>query len=215
MGLEDIPPGTLLHRDVREALCERLRDMYSKGWVSGTGGGICTRIGDELLLAPTGVHKERVKPYDLFSKNLKTGELSKPINAGIKPSECTPIFEAIIESCGAGAVAHSHGEYSVLAADLSASDFLIIKNLEMLKGVEGCNNQEPHQVPIISNTAREINLTGAVRNALEDPRFNKSYCILVRDHGAYIWGSDLDQVKKHLEVYDSLFRTTWKRASMK
>ena len=49
----------------RELLCEMLRLFYDKGWVSGTGGGICARLDDgRLLVAPTGVHKERVQPDD-------------------------------------------------------------------------------------------------------------------------------------------------------
>src|SRR5947209_1947443 len=52
---------------LRELLCELLRLFYQKGWVSGTGGGICADFGSNtVLMAPTGVHKERVKPSDLF-----------------------------------------------------------------------------------------------------------------------------------------------------
>ena len=45
----------------RGLLVELLRDFHRRGWLSGTGGGICGPSDDGgLLLAPTGVHKERV-----------------------------------------------------------------------------------------------------------------------------------------------------------
>ena len=45
----------------RRLLVELLGVFYDKGWVSGTGGGICGPAdGGGLLLAPSGVHKERV-----------------------------------------------------------------------------------------------------------------------------------------------------------
>ncbi len=38
----------------RELLVELLGDFYAKGWISGTGGGICGPAdGGGLLLAPT------------------------------------------------------------------------------------------------------------------------------------------------------------------
>ena len=60
-------------RSTRELLCELLRLFYVKNWVSGTGGGICGVIESDgepgkVLVAPTGVHKERVVPADLFDE---------------------------------------------------------------------------------------------------------------------------------------------------
>jgi voltage-gated potassium channel len=53
--------------ETRLLLVEQLRAFYGRDWVSGTGGGICGPSEDgNLLVAPTGVHKERVQPEDLF-----------------------------------------------------------------------------------------------------------------------------------------------------
>jgi ribulose-5-phosphate 4-epimerase/fuculose-1-phosphate aldolase len=40
---------------------------------------------------------------------------------------------------------------------------------------------------------------------LSDERFAASYAIAVRDHGAYLWGADPWEAKKHAEVYHFLF----------
>jgi ribulose-5-phosphate 4-epimerase/fuculose-1-phosphate aldolase len=66
-------------------------------------------------------------------------------------------------------------------------------------------NEDVHLVPVIGNTSREPELVGAVESVLTDARFAKACAIGVRDHGAYIWGSDVWEAKKHTEVYHFLF----------
>jgi methylthioribulose-1-phosphate dehydratase len=191
----------------RELLCEMLRLFYDKGWVSGTGGGICATVtGGRLLVAPTGVHKERVQPDDLFLVDPATGTILHPPRLEtLRPSECTPIFRAVIRARGAGSVVHSHALSAVLAADLAEGGAVSIRGFEMLKGINGWSWGEEHLLPVIVNTPREPELVDQAERALAEPRFNPAYAIMVRDHGAYIWGSDVWEAKRHTEVYHFLF----------
>ena len=192
----------------RLLVCEFLRLFYNNGWVTGTGGGIsAVFVEGQVLTAPTGVHKERVLPADLFVVNSNNAEiLRSPKNKTLRLSECAPIFCQIIQRRGAGAVLHSHALSTVLAADISDSkDSLSIEGLEMLKGIANENNKSRHIVPIVSNTMYERELCAAIEGALADEAFSRSYCILVRDHGAYIWGKDIWETKRHAEVYHFLF----------
>lgn len=185
-----------------------LRLFYVKDWVSGTGGGICGRpSGREVLIAPTGVHKERVRPSDFFTVTPSTGKiLKKPRDKSLELSECSSIFCEIINARGAGSVMHSHALSAVLAGDLShGGDRFIVEGFEMLKGIRGLRNSDKHPVPVISNTLQESELASRIKNVLRKPDFEFTYCILVRDHGAYIWGGDVWEVKRHAEVYHYLF----------
>jgi methylthioribulose-1-phosphate dehydratase len=197
----------------RELLCEMLRLFYDKGWVSGTGGGICAQVAGGVLLAPTGVHKERVRPEDFFVVSPADGSvLRAATDPGLRPSECNSIFCAVIRTRGAGSVVHSHALSAVLAADLVDGGALSIAGFEMLKGIRGIANRDEHVVPVIANTPRESELTGQVEVALADPRYAAAATILVRDHGAYIWGSDVWEAKRHTEVYHFLFEAVRARA---
>ena len=198
----------------RELLCELLRAFYVREWVSGTGGGICALDPDgNMLLAPTGVHKERVQPPDFFVIDPRDGSVVRPAaDPSLRPSECNAIFRAAIAERDAASVMHSHSLSSVLAADLATGDHITIRDLEMLKGSRGLTNRDTHHVPVITNTPREFELTDQVEAALKDPRFDATYAILVRDHGAYIWGADLWETKRHAEVYHFLFEATVARA---
>lgn len=209
-----MPPLTLApdleERAQRELLCEMLRLFYDKGWVSGTGGGICGTISEgQVLLAPTGVHKERVRPEDFFVVDSADGSIVRAaIDPALRPSECNAVFRAVIRGRAAGSVVHSHALSAVLAADLANDDMLVIRRLEMLKGISGATNSADHLVPVIRNTAREYELAGAVTAVLSEPRFAGAAAILVRDHGAYIWGADIWDAKRHTEVYHFLFEAT-------
>ena len=192
--------------DTRELLCELLRLFYDKGFVSGTGGGICAlESPGRLLLAPTGVHKELVKPSDLFVVDADTGAVIEPAaNPALKPSECSEIFRAIIRDRGATSVVHSHALSAVLACD-TPDDAVVIEHLEMLKGIPGVTNTDTHLVPIVTNTPREPELTGDIERVLADERFASAHAVGVRDHGAYLWGDDVMDAKKLTEVYHFLF----------
>jgi methylthioribulose-1-phosphate dehydratase len=194
-----------------EMLCALLRDWHARSWVSGTGGGICGPTEDgNLFLAPTGVHKELVRPTDFFVVSPWDGSvLREPQTHGLRPSECNSIFCLIARERGARSVAHSHGLQAVLAADVAdGADHIAISDLEMLKGVTGLTNQDDHLVPVINNTAREPELVAGLRTILADPRFASAQAVLVRDHGAYIWGDDIWVAKRHVEVYHFLFEAT-------
>jgi len=205
-------------RNTRLLVCDFLRLFYNNGWVTGTGGGICaTSATGQVLTAPTGVHKERVQPADLFVVNSHNGEiLRSPKKQLLRLSECAPIFCQIIERRCAGAVLHSHALSTVLAADASdTKDYLSIEGLEMLKGIANEHNKSRHIVPIVSNTMYERELCVAIEGALTDEAYSRSYCILVRDHGAYIWGKDIWETKRHAEVYHFLFEAVVARKQIR
>jgi methylthioribulose-1-phosphate dehydratase len=201
-------------QETREFLCELLLLFYGKGWVSGTGGGICALNPEgRMLLAPTGVHKERIQPPDFFVIDTRDGSVIEPAaDPALRPSECNAIFTAAIRERDAGSVMHSHALSAVLAADLAGDgDTIAIKDLEMLKGIRGVTNKDVHLLPVITNTPRESQLTDQVEAVLKEDRFAASYAILDRDHGAYIWGSDPWETKRHTEVYHFLFEATLAR----
>ena len=199
--------------DTRQLLVELLRSFYAKGWVSGTGGGICgpaDDTGTRLLLAPTGVHKELVEVEDFFVVDTADGHVVEPAsNPALRPSECNSIFCLAARERGATSVVHSHALTSVLAGDLAGgADHIAIRDLEMLKGIPGLTNRDTHLVPVIRNTPREPELVEGLTRVLDDPRFASTFAVLVADHGAYIWGDDVMAAKRNAEVYHFLFEAT-------
>jgi methylthioribulose-1-phosphate dehydratase len=188
--------------DPRELICDLARSFYALGWVSGTGGGICIRNGEHVVLAPSGVQKERMRPEQLFTIALDGAVVERPEDETLRPSECISLFLKAINLRGAGAVIHSHSIHAMAATLLFDEEFSI-SHLEMIKGIQGMGYEDTLVVPIIENTARECDLADALEDAIL--RYPETSAVLVRRHGVYVWGSDWVQAKTHAECYDYLF----------
>jgi methylthioribulose-1-phosphate dehydratase len=186
-----------------ELICELARSFYDLGWVSGTGGGICIRSGDTVVIAPSAVQKERMAPEQMFTIALDGSILTRPDDPALKPSECSSLFLKAINLRGAGAVIHSHSLHAVMATLLFEAE-LAVSHLEMIKGIAGMGYHDRLVVPIIENTARECDLADALEEAIL--AYPATYAVLVRRHGVYVWGADWVQAKTHAECYDYLFR---------
>jgi methylthioribulose-1-phosphate dehydratase len=201
-------PGDTSEAATRQILVDQLRAFYAREWVSGTGGGICGPSEDgNLLVAPTGVHKELVEPEDLFVISVAdTSVVRAPADPTLRPSECGHIFTLLARERGVRSIVHTHALSAVLAGDLAVdTDHVVVERLEMLKGIRGLTNQHRHLVPVIDNTPREAQLVANVERMLADRRFDAAFGVLVRDHGCYVWGADVWEAKRHTEVYHYLF----------
>lgn len=87
--------------EAKDLICQLCRNFYSQGWVSGTGGGISMKAeGDKIVMAPSGVQKERMEPDDMFVLDAQGNVLHMPVARPppYKPpklSECAPLFTAV------------------------------------------------------------------------------------------------------------------------
>jgi methylthioribulose-1-phosphate dehydratase len=202
--MRDFPDVMTTHSEDPAALiCNLARSFYDLGWVSGTGGGICIRTGDRVVMAPSGVQKERMRPEEMFTVSLDGTIVERPEDPSLRLSECSSLFLKAINLRGAGAVIHSHSMNAVLATLLFDDEFSI-SHLEMIKGIEGMGYHDRLVVPIIENTARECDLADALEEAIV--AYPATQAVLVRRHGAYIWGRDSIRAKTQAECYDYLFR---------
>ncbi|KAL9612582.1 MAG: hypothetical protein Q9167_002833 [Letrouitia subvulpina] len=201
-------------------ICTLCRNFYALGWVTGTGGGTSIKQGSNIFIAPSGVQKELIKPMDIFvMDHQRRAYLRKPL--ALKPSACTPLFLAAFDR-GAGCCIHTHSQWAVLVTllverdaiqsgkDPNASCFEIEK-IEQIKGLPRGKNKEGMlgffdrlQVPIIENTAFEEDLTQSLEAAME--KFPDTYAVLVRRHGVYVWGDDVQKAKTQAESLDYIFR---------
>ena len=199
--------GSLANRETRELICELSRHFYSLGWATGTGGGISIRADGKIFMAPSGVQKEKLQPEDIFILD-DTGEiLESPNNSRLVVSACRPLFLHAYNIRNAGAVLHSHSMNAMMVTLLSGKTFRI-SGIEMMKGINGTGVFDTLEVPIIENTAAECDLADSLKEAILE--YPKSYAVLVRGHGVYVWGKDWVQAKTHTESYDYLFHAAIK-----
>jgi methylthioribulose-1-phosphate dehydratase len=186
----------------KHMIVELCRQMYGLGWATGTGGGISIRKDGRVYMAPSGVQKERIAEADIYELDEAGNVLAGPTRAGLKPSECSPLFFNAFRLRDAGAVLHSHSLNAMLCTLIFREHFECTE-IEMIKGLSGHGYYDRVQVPIIDNTARECDLADRMAAAME--AYPKSHAVLVRRHGVYIWGRDWAHAKTQAECYHYLF----------
>ncbi len=213
--------------DYKTLICEISRHLYTLGWVSGTGGGISIKDNEHVLIAPSGVEKEKINSSDIFTTDICGKIIEAPQNPMLKLSACTPLFLEIYKKRQAGAIIHSHSINAFLASKVAYKLFncnsvdcvklknhlsecnnsaiaeIILKEIEMLKGIKGQGYFDTHYVPVIKNTAQEEDLAEALAAALD--AYPEAYAVVVENHGVYVWGDSVTQAKTHAECYDYLF----------
>ena len=202
--------------DAKQLVAELCAGLYTQGHVSGTGGGISIRAGDKIVMAPSGVQKERMEPCDMYvldgSGQVELAPVAKPPpHKPPKLSECAPLFMSAYELRNAGAVLHGHSMNAMLASLMFEDEFQIT-HVEMIKGIAGHGFYDTLKVPIIENTARECELTDRLREAMQ--KYPKSYAVLVKRHGVYVWGDTWIQAKTQFESYEYLFETAVRMRGM-
>lgn len=89
--------------EAKKLVAELCANFYRLGWVSGTGGGLSMRAGPEgenVVMAPSGVQKERMTADDMFVLRKADGEevetpQSSTAARPLKLSECAPLFMSV------------------------------------------------------------------------------------------------------------------------
>ena len=200
-------------------ICSLCRSFYHMGWVTGTGGGTSIRKGEHIFIAPSGVQKELIHPSNIFVMEYKTRSyLRRPLD--LKPSACTPLFLAAFDR-GAKCCIHTHSQWAVLVTLLvermavqsgeSTKDRCFeIEMIEQIKGIPKGRGKgmlsyyDRLRIPIIENTAFEEDLTSSLEEAMD--KHPDSCACLVKRHGVYVWGDDVQQAKTQAERYVSRVR---------
>ena len=174
--------------------------------------------GDHIFIAPSGVQKELIQPSNIFvMEKSSRSYLRKPLD--LQPSACTPLFLAAFDR-GAGCCIHTHSQWAVLVTLLIERTAIQneekiedrcfeIEKIEQIKGVpKGRGKQgmlgyfDKLSVPIIENTAHEEDLTSRLEVAMD--QYPDSYAVLVRRHGVYVWGDNVQKAKTQAEWYVDL-----------
>ncbi|XP_036747545.1 methylthioribulose-1-phosphate dehydratase isoform X2 [Manis pentadactyla] len=173
----------------RYLIPELCKQFYHLGWVTGTGGGISLKHGNEIYIAPSGVQKERIQPEDMFVCDIHEQDISGPPPfKNLKKSQCTPLF--------------------MNAYTMRGREFKITHQ-EMIKGIRKCTSGGYYRyddmlvVPIIENTPEEKDLKERMASAMNE--YPDSCAVLVRRHGVYVWGKTWENAKTMCECYDYLF----------
>jgi len=111
---------------------------------------------------------------------------------------------------GVGAVLHTHSVWGTLLSDLYHGEgALRLHGYEMLKAFGGVpTHDHAVEVPIFENTQDIATLADAVAARMDDTEAPPFHGYLIRRHGLYTWGGDLEEARRHVEAFEFLFEVT-------
>jgi methylthioribulose-1-phosphate dehydratase len=186
----------------------------ARGYCPATSGNYSVRLDfASLLVTASGKHKGHLL-HDDFVVVDYDGRPVAPASAG-SPSAETPLHALMFRLDPAiGAVLHSHSVPStVLGLALTGAPELVLEGYEMLKALPGITTHEARAaLPIFDNTQDIPALAREVQRRWAGPPF-PGY--LVRGHGVYAWGRNVDAARHALEALEFLVACELERRKLR
>ncbi|MDQ8701773.1 class II aldolase/adducin family protein [Streptomyces sp. LHD-70] len=161
------------------------RRTADTGLVVGTSGNVSVRVGELILITPSGVPYERLAPEDLVAVDLDGNQ----VRGTLQPTSELPLHLAVYRSTPAGAVVHTHALHatavSTLVPELPPVHY-------MAADLGGPVRVAPYA--LYGTPELAAHLLDALRG--------RTACLL-QNHGAVTYGDTLDQ------AYDRTAQLEW------
>jgi L-fuculose-phosphate aldolase len=161
------------------------RRSVADGLVVGTSGNVSARVGDLVLVTPTGVPYDRLGPGDAVVVDL-TG---RQVGGELRPTSELPMHLAVYRATAARAIVHTHAPHATAVSTL----------VDRLPAVHYMAAALGGRIRVAEYaTYGSDRLAAAVLTALRD----RTGC-LMRNHGTLVYADTLDK------AYDNTAQLEW------
>jgi len=164
---------------------ETARRTAADGLVVGTSGNVSARVGDIVLVTPSGVPYDRLGPRDAVGVDIE----GRQVLGDLVPTSELPLHLAVYRDTDAAAVVHTHAVHATAVSTLVTEVPLVHYAAAMLGG--------PVRTAAYARYGTR-ELADAMLAALRD----RTACLL-RNHGTVAYGATLD------EAYDRTAQLEW------
>ena len=195
-----------------DSLREVGRIFWRRGWSLGTSSNysiVVQRDPLQLLVTASGKDKGRLGCSDFVRIN-DHGDAVQPNQP--KSSAESLLHLVAAQQPNVGCILHTHSVWSTELSELYFVDGGIrFEGYEMLKGLAGITTHETSfWLEIFDNTQDIPSLAEQVRRRLSDHE-QTCHGYLIRCHGLYTWGRDIDEARRHVEVLEFLLECAARR----
>jgi len=168
-----------------EAVVAAARRTAAEGLVVGTSGNVSLRVGDTVLVTPSGVPYDRLRPEDLTGVDPEGNQtLGK-----LTPTSELPLHLAVYRNTEAKAVVHTHAVHATAVSTLVTEVPSVHYAAAMLGGTVRVAPYARYGTPELA-----ANMLTALRD--------RTGCLLA-NHGTVTYGATLD------EAYDRTAQLEW------
>ncbi|MFF5170666.1 MULTISPECIES: class II aldolase/adducin family protein [Streptomyces] len=168
-----------------DAVVDTARRTAADGLVVGTSGNVSARVGDVVLVTPSGVPYDRLAPGDAVGVDLA----GRQVLGDMVPTSELPLHLAVYRHTDAAAVVHTHAVHATAVSTLVTEVPLVHYAAALLGG--------PVRTAAYARYGTR-ELADHMLTALRD----RTGCLL-RNHGTVTYGNTLDQ------AYDRTAQLEW------
>ncbi|MFF8967767.1 class II aldolase/adducin family protein [Streptomyces sp. NPDC014995] len=168
-----------------EALVVTARRTVADGLVVGTSGNVSVRVGDTVLVTPSGVPYDRLAPHDITGVGLD----GRQVLGTLVPTSELPMHLAVYRATDARAVVHTHAVHATAVSTL-------VTELPSVHYMTSALGGPVRVAPYATYGTQE--LAENTLHALTD----RTGCLL-QNHGTLTYGTTLDQ------AYDRTAQLEW------
>ncbi|MEU6126756.1 class II aldolase/adducin family protein [Streptomyces sp. NPDC047123] len=155
------------------------------GLVVGTSGNVSVRVGDTVLVTPSGVPYDRLRPEDVVGVDLR----GRQVLGDLAPTSELPLHLAIYRATDAEAVVHTHAVHATAVS-------MLVRELPAVHYMTGILGGPARVAPYALYGTEE--LAASMLEALRD----RTGCLL-QNHGTVTYGGTLSQ------AYDRTAQLEW------
>jgi len=203
-------------------LQETGRYFFDRGWSVGTSSNysvVCQRDPLQLIVTASGLDKGRLTAGDFVRVNFDAVQVDQegiPTTDQPRSSAETHLHVTVARRIpDVGSVLHTHSTWGTLLSDhFSAAGEIELTGYEMLKGLSGVKSHtHSEMIPVFDNTQDIPKLAEQVDARLQDESKPPIHGFLIHNHGLYTWGKDLDEARRHIEIFEFLFEVVGRKMS--
>jgi methylthioribulose-1-phosphate dehydratase len=168
--------------------------------VPATSGNFSMRLdGERLAITVSGSHKGRLSADEIMQVDLQGESLD-----GRRPSAETLLHTQIYARYPeTGVVLHPHSVSATVLSRL-CNEWLVLKDYELLKAFPGITTHAcTVRMPVFDNDQNIARLADKVDKCLSG--FDDLPGYLIRGHGFYTWGRNVDEAMRYVEAFEFLF----------
>jgi methylthioribulose-1-phosphate dehydratase len=188
------------------------RRMDQRGWVPATSGNLSARLDDgRMAITRSGVHKGFLAARDIMLADFA----GRAISEGMKPSAETLLHGQIYALWPEiGGVLHGHSiPATALTLALRGQREIRLQGYEIIKAWSDFQTHEVEvALPIVENDQDMQLLAGRLAPILETGGAPIGY--VLRGHGIYVWGRDVESALNRLEALEFLLATEIERRKL-